>query len=200
MEYARLEGDEKWPRMRWIGELVTLVAPGSRVLDLGCGNGVPATRALAEQNSVLGVDISEQQIAWARRNVPATEFHVADVAALEMDTESFDAIVSLYMLGHIPRAEHPAILTRLFAWLRPGGHLLLSVEEEEEPDVVRPWLGRPMFFSSYDADKVIELIAAAGFEVLRHEAVEQNEGGEEVPFRWILARKPKHMDETGAGS
>ena len=41
-----------------------------RVLDLGCGAGVPIARRLAERYKVTGVDISERQIMLVRRNVP----------------------------------------------------------------------------------------------------------------------------------
>jgi predicted TPR repeat methyltransferase len=99
-------------------------------------------------------------------------------------------VVSLYMLGYIPRSEHATLLRRVFSWLRRGGLLLLSVEEEDEPDTVRNWLGRPMFFSSYSAETVLETLRAHGFEIVREALEVQFEGQEEVPFRWILAQKP----------
>jgi cyclopropane fatty-acyl-phospholipid synthase-like methyltransferase len=167
-EYARLEGDQKWPRMRWLQEVAARLDDSSRVLDLGCGNGVPATEELARRHDVLGVDISERQVEWARENVPEATFRVADATELDFEPATFDAIVSLYMLGHVPRSEHTALLQRLHTWIRPGGYLLLSVEEDD-PDNLRTWLETPMFFSSYDADTVLTVIQAAGFDVLEKE-------------------------------
>ena len=39
-DYARLEGDIRWPRMRWLWKLLKLSGPCSHVLDIGCGSGV----------------------------------------------------------------------------------------------------------------------------------------------------------------
>lgn len=167
--------------MRWLHDLLARLDDGANILDLGCGNGVPATRELARRHRVLGVDVSPRQIEWARRNVTAAEFRVADVTALDFPPASFDAVVSFYMLGHIPRAEHAALLERIFGWLRAGGYLLISVEEEDDPDNVRPWLETPMFFSSFDADTVLAMLAKTGFEVLEQEAAVQIEARATLP-------------------
>lgn len=188
--YARLEGEDEWPRVRWLADLLACLDAGSDVLDLGCGNGVPATRAIAERHDAVGVDISARQIALARKNVPNADFMCGDAASLDFAENRFDAIVSFYMLGHIPRAEHARLLAKIFGWLRPRGYLLVSVEEEEEPDTVADWLGTPMFFSSFAADAMLDMLCEVGFEVVRQEPEVQLEGGREVPFRWVLARKP----------
>jgi methylase of polypeptide subunit release factors len=64
-------------RDRWLAELTTLASEQrcARVLDLGCGAGIPVTRHLtALGHHVLGVDGSARQIALARRNAPLAEF------------------------------------------------------------------------------------------------------------------------------
>ena len=55
----------------WVADLAGLLRPGARVLDLGCGAGIPATRELATRGlQVLGVDFSAVQLRRARRLVP----------------------------------------------------------------------------------------------------------------------------------
>jgi len=56
---------------RWLSLLHDHLQPGAAVLDIGCGAGIPLTRALSESFDVTGVDISVRQIELARRNVPA---------------------------------------------------------------------------------------------------------------------------------
>ena len=66
-EYAALESaDAPWPRLGRVRAFAADLPHGSRILDVGCGNGLPATRELALSHEVTGVDISEQQIARAR--------------------------------------------------------------------------------------------------------------------------------------
>ena len=67
--YAALErAGHEWPRLRWLRDLLSRVKPGSRVLDVGCGNGIPATREIARLHEAIGIDISSAQIERATAN------------------------------------------------------------------------------------------------------------------------------------
>lgn len=188
-EYAALEGDVEWPRMRWVARALSGSRHGSDVLDLGCGNGVPATREIARDHNVVGVDVSMRQIELARQNVPGARFVHSDALALSFAPSSFDAVVALYTFDHVPREHHATLYERIHTWLRPGGVFLLSVEPEAQDGSVHRWLGVEMFFSSYDADATQELIRAAGFTIDATSVEEQFEGTKVVPFLWILARR-----------
>jgi 2-polyprenyl-3-methyl-5-hydroxy-6-metoxy-1,4-benzoquinol methylase len=49
------------------------------ILDIGCGSGKPIDAYLVERGfSVIGIDISEEQIKLAKQNVPSADFRVAD--------------------------------------------------------------------------------------------------------------------------
>jgi ubiquinone/menaquinone biosynthesis C-methylase UbiE len=186
-DYARLEGAEAWPRMRWLRSLLNRLGPGSSVLDLGCGSGDPADIEIARQHTITGVDISQAQIDLARRNVPAGRFLHGDFGSVEFPPSSFDAVVSFYALEHIPRAEHAAILRGICRWLKPGGWLLLSTEAADVEGVTAEWLGVPMFMSSFDADTVRRLVGEAGFEVVETAIEAQVEQSREVSYLWLLA-------------
>src|SRR4051812_26152536 len=70
------------PRERFLEELAGRLSDGARVLDLGCGAGVPSTRRLAERFDVVGADISAAQIERARVNVPRATFVCGDLTEL----------------------------------------------------------------------------------------------------------------------
>lgn len=188
-EYARLEDAAGWPRMRWLRKLLDRLQPGASVLDLGCGSGEPADVEIAKAHLVTGVDISETQIALARRNVPAGTFLHGDAGSVEFGAGSFDAAVSFYTLEHIPRAEHAALLGRIAKWLRPGGLLLISMEAGDYDDVVGEWLGVPMFLSCFDPETTRRLVVEAGFELLESAIETQREQQSDVPYLWVLARR-----------
>lgn len=187
--YSAWADDTRDPgREQFVGEFMGRLADGARVLDLGCGSGLPSTRLLAERFEVTGVDVSAGQLAAARRNVPAARFVHGDLATIDLPEASWDGVVALYSLAHVPRAEHGAVFERVARWLVPGGCFLATLGAGDSPDWTGEWLGRPMFFSSHDQATNRELLAAAGFALLRDEIVETDEPEGKVPFHWVLAQ------------
>jgi SAM-dependent methyltransferase len=179
---------ELWPRLEWLALLESKLADGAEVLELGCGAGVPVTRRLVRRYRVTGVDISQRQIELARENVPGARFVQGD--ALELELPRFDAIVSLYMSGHVPREEQSLLVRRVAEWLRPDGHLLMTFPNDGSPGSVDPdWLGAPMYFAGDDAAASLARVRSSGFDVLRAEVVTQVEFGEDTRFLWVLARR-----------
>ncbi len=97
-----------------------------RVLDVACGLG-STTRYLASHYpsaAVAAINISEAQIAHARRAADGCAFAVMDAAALGFSTDSFDAVVCVEAAFHFRTRER--FLAEAWRVLRPGGHLVLS--------------------------------------------------------------------------
>jgi len=178
-------------RDRLLPQLMGRLPDGADVLDLGCGAGIPWTRMLAERFHVTGVDISPVQLAAAGRNVPNATFVQADFASVDFPAASFDGIVALYSISHLPREEHAALFDRIARWLRPGGLLLASLGAHDSPDWMGEWIaGQRMFFSSFDAGVNRRLVVSAGFELLIDEVTEIIEPEGPVAFLWLLAQRP----------
>lgn len=105
---------------------------GARVLDVCCGTGgsaLPAARAVGRDGSVLGIDLSEPLLDLARhkaareglRNV---EFRAGDMTELELEGESFDAVVIVFGVFFAPdMMKQVRALARL---VRPGGVLAIT--------------------------------------------------------------------------
>ena len=107
--YERLEQDgAEWPRLRRLRELLLQVPEHGAVLDLGCGNGLPALREIAQRHAATGVDVSAVQAERARRNVPDAIVVQADMAELDFSEGSFDAVVSFYAVEHVPASATPS--------------------------------------------------------------------------------------------
>ena len=173
-------------------ELARELSPGAAVLDLGCGAGVPVTRWLAQRFAVTGVDLSARQLELARRHVPAASFFKADMTDLSLAPETFDAVVALHSIIHVPRAEHPGLLGKIRRWLKPGGAFLatwaLGEWEGEESDW-EGW-GAPMRWSHHDGETSLKLLRSAGFAIERAEARKTRGTGGDESWLWVLARKP----------
>lgn len=164
----------------WLRRLVELLPAGGRVLDLGCGCGVPVARDLTAAGcAVTGVDLSAVQIARARRLVPAATFLQADAVTASFDAASFDAVVCLYALIHVPQDEQPPLLARIATWLRPGGWLLATTGHQAWTGTDATWLGgtTPMWWSHADSDTYRRWITDAGLRVDAEEFIPEGTDG-----------------------
>jgi predicted TPR repeat methyltransferase len=187
--YAALERDADWPRLRWLDDLLARLPDGAHVLDLGCGNGLPAGPRIAQRHRVSGVDVSAQQVALAEANVPAGGFAVGDALELRYPAGTFAAVTACYTFDHLPRERLGEMFRLVHGWLADGGLLLFSVETGDQPGGVGEWLGVPMFFSSYDPDTTRRLLGESGFDIVREAIEQQWEGDHEVSYLWVLARR-----------
>ncbi len=178
-------------RATYLQAALALTPQGAPVLDLGCGTGAHGTATLAGHCRTVGVDISHRSVALARLAIPNATFLVGDMATAEFAACSFELVTAFYSLIHVPRAEHGAVVERVFRWLRPGGHLVLTMGLNAWEGTEEHWLGATrMFWSHWDADTNRRLISDAGFSALRADEVIHDEDGRAVGFLWVLAQRP----------
>ncbi len=164
----------------WLDDLAGRLAPRSTVLDLGCGSGVPVSLALSRAgHRVIGIDVSEVQVARARELVPGAEFRRADLTTADLDDGSLDAVVCFYALIHVPVELHPAVLARIARWLRPGGWFDCTLGATAWTGVQEDWLGGgvPMWWSHADAATNRRWLGEAGFLVEHEEFVPEGDSG-----------------------
>jgi SAM-dependent methyltransferase len=173
---------------RFLGWLLPRLPDGARVLDLGCGNGVPVARALAEHCQVTGIDLSPVQIERARQLVPKAEFRVADMSTSGFPPDHFDAVVSFFAIIHVPVDEQAGLIGAIGAWLKPGGYLLASVGHKAWEGTLEDWRGVPgatMYWSHTDAATYKNWTRAAGLQILEEGFLPEGDGGHTV----LLAQK-----------
>lgn len=170
-------------RLAYVTALRDRLPAGSRVLELGCGPGDPATRLLAGRHRVVAVDLSYGQLAIAREHAPGAALVQADMTRLSVRPGSVDAVAAYYAFGHLPGAEHAPLLARIGTWLRPGGVFVASFPLGAGDGREDDWLGVPMFFGGIGRDATLAALAAAGLAV---ESVERA-GPEGERFDWVVA-------------
>lgn len=164
----------------WLEVLEKRVEPGSSVLDLGCGCGVPVARRLARRYAVTGIDISPVQIARARDLVPNATFTCADMTTVGYPDVTFGAITCLFALIHLPLAEQPALLRNIGRWLRPGGLFLATVGHQAWTGIEKDWLGvegGDMWWSHADAETYRRWLTDVGLRIELQTFVPEGTGG-----------------------
>src|SRR3954468_13236392 len=137
--------DMRFARTMWVYDNVRA---NSSVLDLGCGAGM---LALLKRKGVAltGVDLSDECVTAARRN-GYDEILRCGLGALPFEDASFDYVVSLDVLGHIPEDQKDAVLAGIRRVLRPDGVTMHGIEcgdragrrayDEMEPDELRRFI------------------------------------------------------------
>jgi cyclopropane fatty-acyl-phospholipid synthase-like methyltransferase len=152
--------------------LIGSLSEGSRVLDLGCGTGVPTARQMADAGfEVVGVDLSGGMVKLASQYVPDATFHQLDLADLRpggpRDLGRFDAVAAFFSLLMLPRAEIPLALRTVRHLLAPEGLFVLSMVEADVDDFSIPFLGNTIRVSGYLREDLHKVIEAAGFEIVK---------------------------------
>ena len=178
-------------RQKYLARIKRCFPDGSKILDVGCGNGLLNTTQLARSFDVTGIDISERQIAEATKNVPNAKFICADIRDHEFKLASLDGIVSFYCFNHIPRTSYSDLVAKFHKWMRTDGLLIASFGMSDNKGWTGEWLGKTTFFSSYKRHETVLLIENNGFRI-EEEAVETAlEDGVDSSFLWITARNMK---------
>ncbi|KIJ64427.1 hypothetical protein HYDPIDRAFT_175417 [Hydnomerulius pinastri MD-312] len=183
----RQDDDTPINQTQWANQLVNILSTKpARVLDLGCGCGVPVARTLAcAGHHVVGVDISAVQVARAKELVPEGQFFQADITELaagacEAEVQSavssgerFDAVVALYVLIHLPLEEQAALMRQIGNWVKEGGHCMMTVGITAWTGEVQGWLGSSsdirMWWSQAAVEEYRKWATDAGFEIVRDE-------------------------------
>jgi SAM-dependent methyltransferase len=161
-----------------LGQLTARVPAGGSVLDLGCGAGIPVTEHLLRAGYLaVGLDLSMTQLGLARATLP-TPLAQGDMSALPFRPRSFDGVVAYYSIIHVPRDEHETVVAEIGRVLVPGGHALLVLGAGDLPadHDENSWFGVPMYWSHFDADTNLELLARAGLEVEWNDIVDDPMG------------------------
>ncbi len=168
MEFKRI-ADIK--RLRFIlSALKDNLAPGARVLDVGCGNGV-ISRSLGEAGySVYGIDISDKAISRARElnKYPNVRFDVLSAEQLAAVGVQYDAIICSEVLEHLNKPGD--LLETLHQSLADNGMLIVTVPNGKGPRelfVTRPviWLQKKNHFIWKGVLRLKKLLGYSGTTV-----------------------------------
>src|SRR5262245_40047858 len=167
--------DRHYIALRWIRELD--LSPNARILEVGCGAGL-VTAALARSGyTVDAVDSTPAMLQLTRNEAihqgvqDRVRIRSADVHALPFAAHAFDLVIAI---GVIPwlHSEHLA-LQEMQRVLKPGGHLLVTADNNGRLDRVLDPLSSPVFAPvRLGAKRLLRLFGlwspAVGFQAKRH--------------------------------
>jgi SAM-dependent methyltransferase len=165
---ARVKGGTERAKAR---AYLPYLRPEARVLDVGCGDGHLLALLQAEAGfplALAGVELAAAASAEAsRRGIHVHHGRVEDVA---LPAAAYDLIIMNQLIEHVP--DPAAVLRRVGAALRPGGHVFLETPNLDSLDARlfrrRYWGGYhlPRHFHLFDRRTLPRLVEGAGLETV----------------------------------
>ncbi|HLK70539.1 MAG TPA: class I SAM-dependent methyltransferase [Steroidobacteraceae bacterium] len=172
----------QWTQRRALSPWLS-VAPGARVLDIGCGVGRWSRWLAARGADVTGIDVSPTMIAEAQRRAHQAglsarcQFAVQDLAQLDAGGP-YELVLAVTVLQHVLDEQRlRAGLARMVHHLAPRGRMLLL---EAAPSRIDQRCDTAIF-RARSRDRYEELFADSGLKLLRVVGVDP------APFKlWLL--------------
>ncbi len=173
---------------QYLDHLISFLPNHAKILDFGCGVGIPFDKYLAEKGfDVTGIDIARNHIQQAKKNVPKATYIEDDFTKKDFGSTKFHAIIAFYSIFHIPKEEHAELLKTMFNLLRDEGIILMTLGTHTEDNIEDDWCGSTMAWSSHDPDTYRLMIADCGFEVVKEEF--EGKPGDQEYHWWIMVKK-----------
>lgn len=173
---------------KFLNRLVALIPKAAKILDLGCGIGIPFDKYFADKGfQVIGIDVAHKHVEQAKKNVPSAAFIEGDFSKTDFGGERFHAIIAMYSVFHIPREEQQSLFNKMHDLLEGGGVILMTLGTSNTDGLEENWTGAPMAWSNYDPATYKVMIAKAGFEIA--ESKYEGQPGDDEYHWWVLAKK-----------
>jgi len=149
--------------------LAASVPRGARVLDIGCGNGLPITRTLLNAgHHVIGLDSSREMLTRFRANLPATPVIRGLVQTSVFADEVFDAAVAWGVMFHLTHDDQTRAIASVSRVLRKGAPFLFTAGDVDDVDggITGTMNGVTFHYFSLSVESYRNLLSHNGFILL----------------------------------
>ncbi len=156
---------------KWLDLLISMMNKGSKILDLGCGNGRAVKYFIDRGYKGVGIDLSDEMLKLARANVKNGEFYKKDFTKLDFGNESFDSIISFFALNHIEKATFKQIMAECKRILKKDGFLLLGMVRGSSEGYWVGFYGQNMqlYGAGYTKKELSDILNSEGYKILKSE-------------------------------
>lgn len=173
------------------GEFISLFPKKSKILEAGCAGGRDTKKLVEKGFDVIGIDLMEDFLAKARKDVPKAEFRKMDLLKLDFAKDSFDGILAFAVLLHIDKQKIPQVLKNFNKILKPDGLLYVGVKRGGGTKKVVDRLSQntERRFSFFYKNEMEDLVKRSGFKVIESGLFPDPAGRENLKWVCLWARK-----------
>ena len=164
----------------------------ARILDLGCGTGIPIAKLLSDKGfSLLGIDRSEKLLKVAQENVPNAIFQRGEIEDYHIEG-AYEGVVMWDSLFHIPAGKHRAILEKIYQSLTLGGLIILSSggSEGEIGGFTDFMFGVEFFYDALPPQELCRVCEDIGYKIEQYSIVNHPDGARDKGRIGLILSKP----------
>jgi len=184
------------PFVNMLSHFRKLMPSHPRVLDLGCGPGIPLTKTLVDMGcEVTAVDFSPEMISLVKKNVPEAKTRCVSVTDIAYKQE-FDGVLASYSLLCLDVPSFKKAAKKISHSLKKGGVFLISLNEPPpegclESEYLTEIMGQKIFSKPYTENELREIYEKEGFQFLKvkRTVMQSNEYGKEYCLMALLQKK-----------
>src|SRR3990167_1954181 len=191
-DYKKDHLDENW-WIEGIDKYLSFFKPHASILDVGCGFGKISKYLVKKGFDVTGVDFSENMIELSKEQVPTGNFFVKDIKHPLNFKNTFDGVIAIAVLLHIPKNEVTGVLKNITAPLKSKGYFYATVKEirrgdRDEETVKENDYGYDYerFFSYFTLDELKRYVQDIGLKIVYENITSSGKGN----WIQIVAEKP----------
>jgi 2-polyprenyl-3-methyl-5-hydroxy-6-metoxy-1,4-benzoquinol methylase len=165
----------------------------AKVLDLGCGPGIPVTKELVDRGFVVtGVDISPEMIRLAEENVPKASYNNISMTKIRYEKD-FDGIVACYSMLCLDPSKFTIVSNKIYKALRPGGSFFIALNEPKqkysEKDYYTKIAGQLVYSKPYSEDEIKKAFPDMEVSRVERETIHSEMYGTEHCLIMLLKKK-----------
>ncbi len=156
---------------RGMGKITLDIEPGSKVLDIGCGNGKTTSALISMGMDVAGLDFSPTAVDHCVKTFEGkAKFVVAESDDIPFADRSFDAVTAVHILEHLDDGQLEGTVKEISRVLVPGGYVFVrsfAVGDMRSEGGSESTRGNGIRYRYYTVEEMEDIFK--GFEIVRSE-------------------------------
>lgn len=172
---------------------IKMLAPGQKILDVGCGFGRNLKAFLEYGLNTYGFDGSNELLKIAKAQAPKAKLQFLDLREkLPYEDNFFDAIWARNSLHHLEPHDLDQALNELRRVLKPNGIIFIEWKEGKKAAITKEEkaFGKERFYNLLSKEEVEKLVENAGFKITNSYTYNSGKKEQFPNFVVIFAKKP----------